>query len=103
MMRRFPLGCTVPMPLLIATFVDPVTFHRRIADWPRSMVDGSTENSAMTGFPGVAGPLLLPFEAAGAGGGGGGIGVFLPQPDAKSTMLSAIVRAALCMRRNGNE
>ncbi len=30
--RRVPLGVTVPMPLSMATFVAPVTFHRSTAD-----------------------------------------------------------------------
>jgi hypothetical protein len=102
MIRRLPLACTVPMPLLIATLFDPVTLQRRIADCPRSILRGSTEKSAITGFPGAVGPL---FEdpAAGAGGGGGGIGVFLLQAEAIKTSPIVMLRAALREGRNWNE
>jgi hypothetical protein len=60
------------------TLSDPVTFQRTTADWPRSIEEGSTVNSAITGRP--AEPLVLGAvdPPAVGGGGGGGIGVFLP-------------------------
>jgi hypothetical protein len=87
------------MPLLIATLVDAVTFHRRIADWPRSILDGSTVNSATTGLPELVGPLLVD-AGAGGGGGGGGIGVFFEQADAIRTITIARVRAAFFIGRS---
>lgn len=97
-----PLAGTVPRPLLIATFVAPLTFHRRTADWPRSIVDGSAENSAIVGTPGPEG-CVLGAVATGAGGGGGGIGAFLLQAAAKAIRNSVHVRTAAFQRvgRNG--
>jgi hypothetical protein len=88
--RRLPLAGTVPIPLLIETSVEPVTFHRNCADWPRSIEEGSAANSATTGrsdkLP--TGPLpALPV----AGGGGGGKGAFLP-PQAAAKIASKNVR-----------
>jgi hypothetical protein len=100
LMRRLPFAGTVPIPLLIATFVEPVTFHRRIADWPRSILDGSTENSATTGLPEEG--VFVGTVAEGAGGGGGGIGVFLLQADAIRIITTVRVSAALLKRRNRN-
>jgi hypothetical protein len=60
------------------------------------MLDGSTENSATTGLPEVAGPFVLE-AGAGGGGGGGGIGVFLLQADAIKTITIASVGTALFM------
>ena len=97
------MASTVPMPLLIATLLEPVTFQRKTADWPRSIVDGSTVNAAITGVPDAAGAVVPgAVVAAGAGGGGGGIGVFLLHADAKASRASANVRAAWFERnRNG--
>src|ERR1700683_3107473 len=99
-MRRVPIASTVPKPLLITTLLEPVTFQRRTADWPRSMVDGSAVNSAMTGTPGPDGVVVAGAVAVGVGGGGGGIGAFLLQADAKVIRTSVNVRAAVCWRRN---
>jgi len=85
--RRFPLAITVPMPLLIEVLVAPVTVHRSTADWPRSMLVGSTENSPTTGL--VAGGAGAD-SATGAGGGGGAMGAFFLHADAKMSRVRTI-------------
>jgi hypothetical protein len=79
---------TVPKPLLIETFVEPVTFQRRTADCPRSMEEGSTENSAITGTPGPGGAFRVGGSLA-TGAGGGGIGVCLLHAASKTIAVNA--------------
>ena len=89
--RRLPLACTVPMPLLIETFGrSGHTSTAGSADCPRSMAgwlrrkirDHRRLPVARMGSRGRRVP-------AGAGGGGGGIGVFLLHAEAKKTRTSA--------------
>jgi hypothetical protein len=95
-MRCVPIAGTVPKPLLIDTFVEPVTFQRNTADWPRSIVEGSTENSAITGTPGPGGELRgveVSFATGAGAGGGGGITTFLPQAARSAISMSTVERA----------
>ncbi len=48
--RRVPLPCTSPMPLSMETALALLTDHRSVADWPRSMEEGSTVKERMAGF-----------------------------------------------------
>jgi hypothetical protein len=53
--------------------------HRRVADWPRSIVRGSAVKLLMCAADGVGGGGSVTF-AAGGGGGGAGAGAFFLQP-----------------------
>jgi len=55
-----------------------LTDHRRVADWPRSIVEGSALNSAIETLGGGGGAGCSTF---GGGGGGGGGTFFLHAAD----------------------
>ena len=84
---RLPLALTVPIPgEMVTLLVSPVTLHRRVALCPRSMVDGSASNEAITGAAGLGASTF-------AGGGGGGVvggGTFFLHPAANKLNISAI-------------
>ena len=74
---RSPRALTVPIPGAIETSVASLTDQRKLADWPRSMVPGSTENCRA----GLGGGGGVGVGVAG-GGGGGGAGTGFLQPAA---------------------
>jgi hypothetical protein len=67
--------------MLVAFDVD----QRKVADCPRSMLDGSTESVAV-GLGGAG----FGFSGGGGGGGGAGGGTFFLQPAAKRNNDNAI-------------
>jgi len=71
---RVPFACTAPKPLSIEISVAFATDHRKVADWPRSMVRGSAVKLLIRAAAGGAGAGA--GAAAGAGGGGAGTGAF---------------------------
>jgi hypothetical protein len=74
------------MPGAIETFVvSPETLQRNVALCPRSIVDGSASNDAITGRSGFGASTF-------AGGGGGGVtggGAFFLHPAANKLNISA--------------
>jgi hypothetical protein len=84
---RWPWLWTAPMPWLMDMSVALLMDQRRVADWPRSMVVGSTVKLLITAASTRGGGA----GAGAGGGGGGGGGTFLPQADTKtiSTNVSA--------------
>jgi hypothetical protein len=88
------------MALSIDTLVTlPLTSHRSVADWPRWIEVGSTENWATVGATGFGGSGA--GAGAGAGGGGGG-GAFFLQPAANIARDNAIQRTVNFRLRNMN-
>jgi len=63
-----------------------LTDHLSVDDCPRSMDDGSAENSAMSGAAGGGGVA----SCVGGGGGGGGGAAFFLQPTANTAKTIAI-------------
>jgi hypothetical protein len=82
------------MPWLIVMSVAFETDQRKVADWPRSTVEGSAEKLAIDGRAGGGGGALV---SAGGGGGGGGGGAFFLHPAANNRSNSAN-RMALKLR-----
>jgi hypothetical protein len=72
--------------LSIVIWVAFETDHFNVDDCPRSIEDGSAENSVISGAAGGGGAGA---GAAGGGGGGGG-GAFFLQPEASATSKIAI-------------
>jgi hypothetical protein len=80
---RWPLAETVPIPWSIETSVAFCTFQRSVADWPRWMEEGSTENE-IEGFGGGGAGC-----SGGGGGGGGGTGALFLHPAANNAIVKA--------------
>src|SRR5688572_7087275 len=93
---RLPLAFTVPMPGSMRIDVaSPVTFHRSVAAWPRSIVDGSASNVPTTGRTGLGVSTLA--SGVGVGGGAGG-GTFFLHPAANTLRkIASVTTPILCL------
>lgn len=64
---RLPFDCTVPNPGSIVTVVASETDHRKVADCPRSIDDGSAVNCAITGGRAPSGGAVGAEDTGGGG------------------------------------